>query len=69
MSWIADHRLIKVADLNIDLALDIGNRPDVPGVAIATDPDIGTSRNRRSHRPALQPLVERDGIATHVGVC
>jgi hypothetical protein len=44
VSWIADHRLVKIADLDGDAAFDICDRSKVAGMAIATDPNWRTFR-------------------------
>jgi hypothetical protein len=45
MRRIADYGLIEVAYLDVDVAFDICNRPEVPGMAITAYPYIGSGRN------------------------
>ena len=39
MRRIADHRLIEIANLDIDLAVGIGQGAQISDMAIAADPD------------------------------
>jgi hypothetical protein len=64
---IADHGLVEVADLDGDLALRIGDRPQVADMAIAANPDRRTVGNEMSVR-LLEPLVEIFGGAAHIGM-
>ena len=44
MSWIADHCLIKVSDLDQNPALRVGDRAEIADVTVAANPDRGTFR-------------------------
>jgi hypothetical protein len=45
MRRIADYGLVEVTYLDVDVAFDVGNRPEVSGMAITTYPNIGSKRN------------------------
>lgn len=64
MRRVPDDRLVKGANLHIDLALDVGERTQIPQVAIAADPDRRPLRDPR--RRGVQPVVELLGVAAHI---
>ena len=63
---IADHGLVQIADLDIDLAFRVGEGPEVAGMAIAADPhgrpvgDVAVE--------LAQPFVMLDRIAPNEGM-
>ncbi len=66
MRGVADDGLVEVADLDRHAPLAVGEGAEVAEVAIAADP------HRRPVRqvggPRLQPFVELDRAAAHIGV-
>jgi hypothetical protein len=54
---IADHGLIEIADLDIDLAVDIGQRTQITDMAISANPDWRALRHLAIIRGG-KPLVE-----------
>jgi hypothetical protein len=67
MRGIADNGLIKIADLDVDVAFGIRKRAEITDVAVATNPDWRTLRKAPA-AVAVQPIVEFDGIAADIGV-
>ena len=67
MRRVADHRLVKVAYLDLDLALSIGYRAEIAVVAVATDPHRGPLRKRVAS-PSRQPVIELYRAASHIPV-
>jgi len=54
---IADYRLIEIANLDIDLTIDIGQGTQVSDMAIPADPDRRTLRDLATVRNG-EPFVE-----------
>lgn len=67
MRGIADDGLVEVTDLDVDLALGIGHRAQVADVAVAADPD-GRTFGQAAGLGFIEPVVEAQGAAAHVGV-
>jgi hypothetical protein len=65
---ISDYGLIKISDLYQNMALSIGEGTKIADVTVAANPYRRTFRQLA--RPAvLEPIVEFDGTAAHIGVC
>jgi hypothetical protein len=56
--WVADDGLVKVTNLDVDLALGIGHRTRVADVAVAADPD-GRAFGQAANLGLVEPVVER----------
>jgi hypothetical protein len=67
MGWIADHGLIEIAYLYLDLAYSVRDRAEISKVAIAADP-YGRSLGKRSLLMPLKPFIEFDGVSTNIGM-
>jgi hypothetical protein len=67
MRRIANHRLVEVADLNIDFAVFIGYGAKVSNVAVAANPDRRSLRNLALVGRS-QPFLKVQGIAAHIGM-
>ena len=65
---IADHRLVEVAHQEFDLAVGVGDRPDVAQMAVAADPDRRPG-GQAGDRLGIEPLVELERAAADEGVC
>jgi hypothetical protein len=65
--WVADGRLIKVADMNADPPSCIGDRAEIAHVAVSTNPDRWPGRNFGTSHPG-QPFVELGRVSPDVGV-
>ena len=66
MHWIADHRLVDIADLDCDLAVDRGDRSEVSRMTVAADPDGGPFG--KSAFMGAQPFVESYCAAADVSM-
>ena len=66
MGGIADDGLVEVADLDRDPALGVGQRAEIAKVAVPADPHRRTLGDLALAR--LQPLVELDRAAAHIGM-
>src|SRR6476646_4243912 len=67
MSGITDDGLIKITDLDLDLARCICHRSQVSDVTVTTDPDGRTAGNG-SVLLTFKPFIELDGTPTDVSV-
>ena len=67
MRRVADHCLVEVADLDLDMAYGIGHGPEVAEVAITADPDR-RALGQGGLLVAGQPLVELGRVATHISM-
>jgi hypothetical protein len=67
MHGVTDDGLIEVANLNFDFPLRVRYRAKIACVAVTTDPDGRTFRQSPNFR-FLQPVIEFDRVAVHVGV-
>ena len=67
MIRIADHRLVEIPDLHVNLAVGSRQRPQVSRVAIAANPDRRPFRHGALASP-LEPSVELYRAAADVGM-
>src|ERR1700733_15562173 len=68
MSWIANDGLVEITNLDLDMAFRISNWTKISCMAVTANPD------RRTLWPCqtpscLKPLVEFEGVATHISMC
>jgi hypothetical protein len=68
MCRIADDGLVEVSDLNIDPSLDVGDWAQVPGMTVPADPNVWSHRNCCLYCFALEPLIESNCVAAHIGM-
>ena len=65
---IGDHRLVEIADLDIDAMIRIRHRPQIAEMTIAANPHGGSFRNAAGDRRRCEPFVELCGIAANIGM-
>ena len=63
--WIADNRLVEVANFDFDAAVGTGYRTEIADVAVSADPD-GWPLRDGAFPGTGEPLVELDRIAADV---
>ena len=68
VSGIADHRLVKVTDLDFHLAFGVGKRAEIAEMTVAADPDRRPDRKQLGAGGFLEPMVEVHRGPAHVGV-
>jgi len=68
MHRVSDDRLVKIPDLDIYMACAIGDRAEIAEMTIAANPDRWTLWKGAGHRGLRQPIVELDGVSTHISV-
>ena len=67
MRRVADYGLIKVADLDCDLATSVRDRSEIADMTIAADPDW-RAPGRRAVISTLQPFIEFGGTSPDEGL-
>ncbi len=68
MCRVPHYGLVHIPDLNVDPAIYVSYRPEITGVTITTDPDIGSNRKRCLDLVTGQPFIKLNGIASDVGM-
>lgn len=68
MSRVAEDRLIKITNLNLDLPLRAGDRTEITYVAVPANPHWRAFRNHTRRSRGFQPFVKLDRIASYVSM-
>ena len=66
MRRISNDGLVEIANLNVNMSVRIGERPEIAEMAIATNPYWRSGRQGAAL--GFEPLVKSLRTATHVGV-
>jgi hypothetical protein len=64
--WIPDDGLIEITNLNIDFPFNVSYGSQITGMAIATNPDVGTDGYRRLYCLTVQPFIETQSVTVRM---